>query len=151
DHVIAILDRSPATGVAALLEVSGLTTDERYKIGAVIHDVVQQMDNYALPPPVPSKVEPVQRDEESWPVDFDILQARHEPGRARAISPSTLELVSKHPMQANWLVELALYVEPESFKLLMNIKRCDHVGDTYVIVAQPFALGGDIKQRWMQL
>jgi hypothetical protein len=154
DRVIGVLDRAPATGIAALLEISDLSTDERYAIGAALPEVVSQMATYTATPAsaaVVSKVEVPRTEEEAWPIAFDVTQAQSS-FQARTISPNSFELVGKVPLLPNWLADMTLHVEPEAVQMLVNIKKCDPVGDgTYVIVAQPFALGGTVKQQWLGL
>ncbi|HEY0254203.1 MAG TPA: HDOD domain-containing protein, partial [Kofleriaceae bacterium] len=48
DHIIAILDRSAMTGIAALIEVPGLATDERYRIGGLMPQIGEQMAKFEL-------------------------------------------------------------------------------------------------------
>jgi hypothetical protein len=72
--------------------------------------------------------------------------------QARTISPSTFELVAPQPLTPNWLTDVTLQCEPETIKMLVNVKSCEPAGDgSYVIVLQPFALAGPVKQQWSNL
>jgi hypothetical protein len=157
DRVIEKLDRAPTTGIAALLELKELSTDERYAIGAALPDVVAQMAAYTSSTPTaaaaPSKVEAAKREEEAWPVSFGVTQSGSlEVMQARTISPSTFELVAKQPLTPNWLADMTLECEPAAIKMLVNVKSCVPAGDgTYLVVMQPFALAGPVKQQWTAL
>jgi HD-like signal output (HDOD) protein len=155
DRVIEKLDRAPSTGIAALLELRELSTEERYAIGAALPDVVAQMAAYSTATPsaaaAPSIVEPRKREEEAWPVAFDV-DCAGALMQARTISPSSFELSTKQPLTPNWLVDVALQCAPEPIKMLVNVKACEPAGDgTYVVVMQPFALAGPVKQQWTAL
>src|SRR5580704_7925971 len=152
DRVIEKLDRAPSTGIAALLEIRELATDERYAIGVALPEVVAQMATYSAPvAAAASKVEPHKRDEEAWPVAFDVAY-QSSMLHARTISPSTFELVGKSPMSPNWLADVTLHCQPEPLQMLVNVKSCEPTGDgSFAIVMQPFALGGPTKQRWAAL
>jgi HD-like signal output (HDOD) protein len=157
DRVIEKLDRAPSTGIAALLELRELSTDERYAIGAALPDVVAQMAAYTSSTPTaaaaPSKVEAAKREEEAWPVAFGVTQSGSpETMQARTISPSSFELVAKQPLTPNWLSDITMQCEPEAIKMLVNVKSCEPAGDgSYLVVMQPFALAGPVKQQWTAL
>ena len=156
DRVIAILDRSPATGIAALLEVPELATVERYAIGAAAQEVVTQMVTFtttaasvhsAQITPQPAR----SPDEEAWPIDFEVTCPKHDAYRALTMSPNTFEIAGKDPLAPGWLAELTLGCMPAPFTLLANVKTCDPDPAGYRIVLQPFALGGELKKQWLAL
>ncbi|MEO8551559.1 MAG: HDOD domain-containing protein [Kofleriaceae bacterium] len=156
DRVIAILDRSPATGIAALLEVPELATMERYAIGAAAQEVGAQMASYiATAASVQSAQitpEPARSpDEEAWPIDFEVSCPKHDAYRALTMSPNTFEMAGKDPLAPGWLVELTLGCMPTPIAMLANVKTCEQDQGGYKIVLQPFALGGDLKKQWNAL
>lgn len=156
DRVIAILDRSPATGIAALLEVPELATMERYAIGAAAQEVGTNMASFtATAAQVQSaKISPEPAraaDEEAWPVDFEVSCPKHDAYRALTMSPNTFEMEGKDPLAPGWLVELTLGCMPSPIKMLANVKACEPSGAGHKVVLQPFALGGDLKKQWLAL
>jgi HD-like signal output (HDOD) protein len=153
DRAIAILDRSPNTGVAALLEVHGLATGERYKIAGVLPAVVEQMAELEATPiaPTTSKIarEPAAADD--WAVGLDVIKGT-TPYRACRLSPDQITFTGAVPMTPNWLVQLQLHIEKEAVDMLANIASCERqpTGE-YQIAARPFALAGPIKAAWLKL
>jgi len=153
DHAVAILDRSPSTGVAALLEVQGLATGERYRVANVIPQVVEQMAELeATPlPPTTSKIAREPHVAEDWPVAFDVIKGTH-PYRACKLAHDQLYFTGPAPLTPNWLVQLQLHIEREAIDMLANIASCERQPDgEYLIAARPFALAGPIKSAWLKL
>jgi HD-like signal output (HDOD) protein len=153
DRAIEKLDRAPATGIAALLELGELSTNERYAIGAALPDVVAQMAAYAptAEAPAVSSVEHAPRAEDAWPVAFDVSH-NNEVLQARAVSPSSFELVARAPLPPKWLADVKLHVEPEPLAMLVNVKSCEQLADgSFAIVMQPFAVDGPVKAQWSAL
>jgi HD-like signal output (HDOD) protein len=153
DRAVAILDRSPNTGVAALLEVTGLASGERYKIASVLPQVVEQMAELEATPlaPTTSKIAREPAAAEDWPVEFDVIKGT-QPYRACRLSPDSLTFFGAAPLTPNWLVQLQLHLEREALDMLANIASCERQPDgSYLITARPFALGGPIKAAWLKL
>jgi hypothetical protein len=153
DRAIAILDRSPNTGVAALLEVQGLATGERYKIAGALPTVVEQMAELEAAPvaPTTSKIarEPAATDD--WAVELDVIKGT-QPYRAQRLSPDQITFIGAAPMTPNWLVQLQLHVGKETIDMLANSASCERQpSGEFLIAARPFALAGPIKAAWMKL
>jgi len=154
DQIIDILDDSSRGGIAALVEVPGLEHDERFRIGALMPKVAEQMAKFettAEREAASSIVPPTQTIEGSWPVDFPIAsnQVQH---RACALAPSTLAFHSSARMAQGWLAELTLNCAPDTITMLANVKSCQALpGGGHLVIAQPFALAGDDKAAWLRL
>jgi len=150
--VIAVLDRSPETGVAALLEVPGLSRDERYRIGAMVREIADFMSSFEGPPAKHEAHSAVESGvaQDSWPVQFRV-QHKHESYAACGLSANTVTIRGTQPLAANWLVPLELHCDPP-IDMLANVKSCERASDgSYIITAQPFGLDGKAKQQWFEL
>ncbi len=150
DHVIAILDRGSMTGIAALIEVPGLRTEERYQIGMLMPKVAEAMDQFETTAKVgPSAVEAALL-EDGWEVDFDVLSKRGVTYHVVAIAANQLALVSKEPMNPGWLTEFRF--GGDAIEIMVNVVTCSpRAGGDFLVVIQPFALGGDGKRVWLEL
>ncbi len=150
DHVIAILDRGSMTGIAALIEVPGLRTEERYQIGMLMPKVAEAMDQFETTAKVgPSAVEPAPL-EDGWEVDFDVLSKRGATYHVVAIAANQLALVSNEPMNPGWLTELRF--GGDAVEIMVNVVTCSpRASGDFLVVLQPFALGGDGKRVWLEL
>ncbi|MEO6777500.1 MAG: HDOD domain-containing protein [Kofleriaceae bacterium] len=152
DRVIEILDRSPGTGIAALLELPEIATMERYALGAAAQEVGAQMASLSAAAEASTAIaDPARTDEEAWPVGFEVSVPKHEAYAATTISPNTFEMVGKEPLAPAWLVEVTLGCMPTPLKLLANVKSCEPCAEGHRIVLAPFALGGDLKKQWIAL
>lgn len=152
DRVIAILDRAPESGVAALLELEGLDDGERSAVAGVVASVTRQMTAFESAahhrsPSLPSEAPAV----EGWAADFAITY-RDRKYRAMRASPGELTFLGEGPLPSNWLVEIALHYHPQPFEMLVNVVRCEPgPGRRHAIVARPFALDGDPKAAWSRM
>jgi hypothetical protein len=150
-----VLDRGPGGGVAALAEVPGLEQSERYRIGALMPKVAEQMARFETPPQreVASSIAPSDSPiEDGWPVDFIIASKNFTEYRACALTPSTFAFRSQSMLQPAWLAELTLHCAPDKIMMLANVKSCQPLpaGD-FLVTAQPFGLAGDDKSAWLRL
>lgn len=155
DQIIAVLDRGPGGSIAALLEVPGLEQDERYRIGALMPKVAEQMAKFETPPQreVASSIAPSDSPvEDGWPVDFVIASKNFTEYRAVALTPSTFAFRSQSMLQPAWLAELTLHCTPDKIMMLANVKSCQQLpaGD-FLVTAQPFGLAGEDKNAWLRL
>jgi len=155
DQIIAILDDGTRGGITALTEVAGLDHDERFRIGALMPKVAEQMARFEAPVErdTSSKIATeTQTIEGSWPVDFAISSKHGADHRARAIAPSTLAFTSPVRMAQGWLAELTLHCAPDVISMLVNVKLCQLVpGGNHLVIAQPFGLAGDDRAAWLRL
>lgn len=155
DHIIAVFDRSPETSIAGLLEVPGLTADERYRIGAMIPKIAEFMASFeASASPheaMHSAVAPAADAlEGSWPLEC-VVTTKHDTYMACAIAPNVIGFRGGTALPPNWLVQLRIEAEP-AIDMLVNIKTCTpHPEGGFVIAAQPFGLDGKDKQAWLAL
>jgi hypothetical protein len=102
---------------------------------------------HAPPSPIAPLAPPMNR----RPCELEIVQG-NATFSATSISPDAIEMIGKTSLAVSWLVSVTLRCEPEPLQLLVNIKACEPRGDgTFAIVAQPFGLGGAVKQRWLAL
>ncbi|MCE9579165.1 MAG: HDOD domain-containing protein [Deltaproteobacteria bacterium] len=155
DQIIAILDRGSTGGIAALTEVPGLEHDERFRIGALMPKVGEQMAAFEAPisrESAPSAIERTQAPDEGWPVDFPVEGRRQAAYRAVALAPNAFKFRSATAMQPGWLHDVTLHCPPESIAMMVNVTACDPTreGD-FLIAAQPFGLSGDVKAAWLRL
>lgn len=155
DQIIAVLDRGPSGSIAALLEVPGLDQDERYRIGALMPKVAEQMARFETPPQreVASSIAPSDTPiDDGWPVDFVIASKNFTEYRAVALTPSTFAFRSQSMMQPAWLAELTLHCAPDKIMMLANVRSCQSLpaGD-FLVTAQPFGLAGEDKNAWLRL
>jgi HD-like signal output (HDOD) protein len=155
DEIIAILDDSSRGGIAGLVDVPGLEHDERFRIGALMPKVADQMARFEAPAEreVASSIEPVtQTLDGGWPVDFPIMSRSQVEHRACALAPNTLAFRSPAPMQQGWLAELTLRCAPDTITMLANVKSCQAIpGSGHLVIAQPFGLAGEDKAAWSRL
>jgi HD-like signal output (HDOD) protein len=158
DHINTIFDRAPTTSVAALLEVPGLSQDERYRIGAMIPQISEYMASFeaaasparevkartVVAKPVPGLVD------DGWPIELVVTTAR-DVYQACAMSPNAIAFRGAAPLLPNWLTQMTLGSDPE-LAMLVNVKTCEPQPDgTYLMTAQPFGLDGKEKQIWFHL
>jgi len=154
DQIIEILDR-PDGGIAALSEVPGLEHDERFRIGALMPKVAEQMARFetkaqrdvgSVVAPTPGLLDG------GWPVDFPIDSKSRTPYRACALAPAMLAFRSPAMLQPGWLAEITLRCDPDTIAMLVNVRSCEaQPGGTFLITAQPFGLAGDDKAAWHRL
>lgn len=153
DQIIAILDR-PDGGLAALGEVAGLEHDERFRIGALMPKVAEQMARFETAPQreLGSVVEkPPGLLDGGWPVDFAI-DGKASEYRACSLAPSMLAFRSRAMMQPAWLAEITLRCDPDTIAMLVNVKTCEALpGGEFMVTAQPFGLAGEDKAAWLRL
>jgi HD-like signal output (HDOD) protein len=151
DCVVDVLDRSPGTGIAALLEVPGISSAARYAIGAALVDIAAQIACFETPPTAPSPVVLRPPPPDGWPIDVAAERPRRGTYRARRISPDALHLTGPEPLTVNWLIDLKLATDPP-LMLLVNVVSCEPgPGGEHTIVAAPFGLDGDAKAGWLAL
>ncbi|MEP6861988.1 MAG: HDOD domain-containing protein [Deltaproteobacteria bacterium] len=151
-QIVARLDGSPTTGVAAALaDVSGLGDIERCSIGSVVQEVVKSMGAYTVATPTPPRaVTPAQKPADAaFPVGFEVMAGKQR-GRARAIAANSLMFETAQPIAPSWLIELAL-VTPEPVSLLAHVRTCVKEGAVHVIDVKPFALEGAALEQWIAL
>jgi HD-like signal output (HDOD) protein len=152
DRVVDVLDRSPGTGIAALLEVPGVSSAARYAIGAALVDIATEIACFETSPaPAPSPIVLRAPPPDGWPIDVAAERPRRGTYRARRISPDALQLTGAEPLTVNWLIDLKLATSPP-LVLLVNIVSCEPgPGGEHTIVASPFGLDGDAKAGWLAL
>ncbi len=154
DQIVEILDR-PEGGIAALSEVPGLEHDERFRIGALMPKVAEQMARFETPAvrehgslitPPPSLLDG------GWPVDFAIESRNHTEYRACALAPSMIAFRSPAMLQPAWLAEVTLRCDPDTISMLVNVKSCEpQPAGEFLVTAQPFGLAGEDKGAWLRL
>lgn len=155
-NVIGALDRAATTGVAALLELSSLSPDERSRIAALIPQIAELMDTFeptaASEMKARTAVQPIAPSVDGgWPVDF-LVRVKHDTYLACALGPNAIAMRGTVARSPNWLVPLVLDGAPVELDMLANIKTCVAQPDGgYLLVAQPFALGGKDKHLWLGL
>jgi hypothetical protein len=158
DQIIQVLDR-PNGGIAALVEVPGLEHDERFRIGALMPKVAEQMARFETPAErelaqlVLAPEAPADRPiEDGWPVDFAIQSRNHTTYRACALSPVALAFMSPVVLQPAWLAELTLECPPDPITLLAHITSCRPAPDGgFLVTAHPFGLAGEDDSAWRRL
>ena len=155
DEIIAILDDSARGSIADLADVPGLEHDERFRIGALMPKVAEQMAKFETSGDrdAASSIAPATGAlEGTWPVDFPIAGKNAVQHRAVALSPTALAFRSPGRLAQGWLAELMLSCAPDTITMLANVKSCEAVpGGGYLVIAQPFGLAGDDKAAWLRL
>jgi HD-like signal output (HDOD) protein len=153
DQILEVLDR-PDGGITALVEVPGLEHDERFRIGALMPKVAEQMARFETPAEreLTQLVLAPETLEDSWPVDFAIQSRNQATYRACALSSATLAFKSPVVLQPAWLAELTLQCSPDPFTLLAHVKSCRPAPEGgFLVTAQPFGLTGDEASAWRSL
>jgi HD-like signal output (HDOD) protein len=151
DCIVDVLDRSPGTGIAALLEIPGVSSAARYAIGAALIDIAAQIACFETPPAAPSPIVLRPPPPDGWPIDIAAERPRRGTYRARRISPDALQLTGAEPLTVNWLIDLKLATAPP-LVLLVNVLSCEPgPGGEHTIVAAPYGLDGDAKAGWLAL
>jgi HD-like signal output (HDOD) protein len=154
DQIIEILDRGPDGGIAALVEVPGLEHDERFRIGALMPKVADQMARFEMSGErgVTSSIAlPLGPALDSWPIDFVVESRSHARHRASALTPSTIAFSSPVVLQPAWLTELTLRCPPDTIMMLAHVKSCAATAGGFLVTAQPFGLAGPDKEAWNRL
>jgi hypothetical protein len=154
DQIIEILDRGSAGGIAALVEVPGLEHDERFRIGALMPKVADQMARFEMAPTrsiASSIAPPIGPVTDSWPVDFAVESRSQAVFRACALSASALMFRSPVVLQPAWLAELTLRCAPDTITMLAHVKSCEASPRDYLVTAQPFGLAGQDREAWLRL
>lgn len=157
DHINVIFDRASTTSVAALLEVSSLSQDERYRVGAMIPQIAEYMSAFEAASSPAREVKarsavakPVSGLVDGWPAEF-VVTAKHDVYTAYALSPNAVAFRGTAPLMPNWLAQLTLGTDPE-LAMLANVKTCEPQPDgTYLMTAQPFGIDGKDKLIWFNL
>jgi hypothetical protein len=148
DRVTALIDRD------ALDCGAELTAVEREAIAFALPEIVAQMALYshtAMPKNAQSPIERAARPSVSWPTKLEVRHSQVSYA-ACSIASEGLELIGRKSLATNWLISVALHCEPTPLQVILNVKACDaRDGGTFAIFAQPFGLGGTVRQRWRSL
>jgi HD-like signal output (HDOD) protein len=146
DRVVAQLD------AGGLADAGDLLAEERAAIEAALPEIVAQMALYTHTiAPKHSPIAPPPPGTTSWPCELEVVQGNAS-FSTRTISFDAIEMVGKASLAVSWLVSVTLRCAPDPLQMLVNIKSCEARDDgTFAIVAQPFGLGGVVKQRWQSL
>jgi HD-like signal output (HDOD) protein len=152
---IAMLDRAPDAGVAALVDVPGLSRAEAQQIGKLVPEIAAFMSTFEsaqVPRPDPrSAIAPTSSIDVVFRASFLVMN-KHETYTATGVTANTVIFTGVHHLAANWLVQLSLQVGEEPIDMLANVKSCTTNPDgSFVIVAQPFGLDGADKKRWLEM
>lgn len=152
---IAMLDRSPEAGVAALDDVPGLSRAEAGQLGRLVPEIASFMSTFestqpARPDPR-SAIAPTSSIDVVYPASFLVLH-KHETYTATGVTANTVVFHGVHPLSANWLAQLTLECKPDPIEMLANVKSCTPTADgAFAIVAQPFGIDGPDKKKWLAL
>ena len=154
DRIIETFDRAPTTSVAALLEVPGLSQDERYQIGTMLPKIAEFMMSFegsaspAREAKAPTAVaKPVSDLVEGWPVDL-VVTVRQDAYRACAMSANAIAFRGSLALLPNWLMQVTLGCDP-GISMLARVQTCEPGADgSYLMTAQPFGIE---KASWLDL
>jgi HD-like signal output (HDOD) protein len=150
DRIIAILDRAPTTGIAALVEIGSLSSAERYQIGALIPQLADAMERFETSAKqTPSAIEPVVPFEDAWQVAFDVTTKKHQTCHAIAMGPNHLALRMAVALSPGWLTDIQ--IGPDAVDVLVNVVTCTPRDGMFIVEVKPFGLGGAGKQAWFAL
>jgi HD-like signal output (HDOD) protein len=146
DRVVAQLD------AGGLADAGELSVEERAAIEAALPEIVAQMALYThTMMPKHSPIVAPMPSSNRWPLELEVVQGNASFATC-AVSPDAIEMVGRASLAVSWLVSVTLRCQPDPLQMLVNIKACDARDDgTFAIVAQPFGLGGAVKQRWQAL
>ena len=82
--------------------------------------------------------------------DFDVVNRRGAMYHVCALAPNQLAITSKEPMNPGWLTEFRF--GGDAVEIMVNVVTCSpRAGGDFMVVLQPFALGGDGKKVWLEL
>ncbi len=158
DQVIAILDKGADGGPNALAAAKGLAHDEIAAVVTMMPRVSEQLRAFEVPPDKTTAMRRTLIETnylpplEGWPVNFVIEGKNHAEHRATMVGPNIIGFSSETSYPVAWLAELTLHDDDVNITMLANVKSCDkQVDGTYVVTAQPFGLGGDVKVAWTKL
>ncbi|MFN0252352.1 MAG: HDOD domain-containing protein [Kofleriaceae bacterium] len=157
DEVIALLDRGADGDLAALQASRGFAHDELSAIVTMMPRVSEQLRAFEVPA---DKTMLMRRPlietsamvpTEGWPADFVVQGKGRAEHRATMVGPNTIVFSSTFSYPVAWLADLVLHDDAGNFAILANVKQCDKLGEGYLVTAQPFGLGGDVKTAWTRL
>ena len=158
DDVIAILDRGAEAGPDALAAVRGMAHDEIAAIVTMMPRVSEQLRAFDVPADKTTMLRrPLIETSavaaiDGWPVDFVVEGKGHAEHRATMVGPNMLVFSSSFAYPVAWLADLTLHDDNGNFTMLANVKACDKLPTgIYMVTAQPFGLGGDVKTAWTRL
>jgi hypothetical protein len=156
DAIIAVLDRGPHDDHAALDGVANLSVVERDRICELMPKFSAQMAAVDCSASKDTGRATVDRTtvvcDAAWPVDFVVRARDATEYRANALGPNVFSFMSRTPFQTAWIAEVTLVAEPETIKMLANVRTCEPLAkDQYLVTLQPFGLGGDDKAAWLRL
>lgn len=156
DQILDILDRGAGGGIAALTEVPGLDHDERFRIGALMPKVADQMSKFEMPAKTVVKSSIAKPTEGAadgtWPVDFVVESHVQTQYRACAMGDNLLAFKSPIALQPAWLAELTLRCAPDTITMLGHVKTCELTPRRdFLVTVQPFGLAGDDKNAWLRV
>ena len=156
DDIITILDRGSTDGIGALTDVPGLDHDERFRIGALMPKVAEQMASFEAPVSSAAPATAIEPEatalEGGWPVDFEISGRNGASYQACALAGNAVAFKSAVALQPGWLCDLNLKAPPDLVTMLANVLCCEPQADgSFLVTAQPFGLGGDDKAAWLRL
>ncbi len=157
DQINNIFDRAPSTSITALVEVPGLSSEERTKIGAMVPQIAQFMASFEAAATPAREVRAksavakgVPGLDDGWPAQF-VVTGKNQLYQACALSPNCFAFQGTNALMPNWLAQLTLGTEPE-LGMLANVRTCEPQSDgSYLMTAQPFGLDGKDKQIWLNL
>ncbi len=158
DEVIAILDRGADGDLHALAPTLGLVQEDIASITTLMPRVSEQMHAFEVPAEKTmmmrrvlietSMLSPV----DGWPVDLVVEGKGHAEHRASMVGPNMIVFSSTFAYPVAWLADLTVHDDAGNFTMLANVKQCDKIAEgSYLVTAQPFGLGGEVKTAWSKL
>jgi HD-like signal output (HDOD) protein len=154
DRIIDIFDRAPTTSIAALLEMPGLSQDERYQIGAMLPKIADFMMSFeggvspareARAPTAVAKPQ-VSGLADGWPVDL-VVTVKQDVYRGCAMSSDAIAFRGELALLPSWLMQIKIG-EP-GLSMLARVQTCEAATDgSYLMTAQPFGIE---KASWLDL
>jgi hypothetical protein len=137
-----------------LIEVPGLTSDERYRVGGLMPQIAEQMAKFELAAQSqePSAVAPDDLLEDGWRVEFAVANKREMAYTAVAMSANRLAFETEEQLSPGWLTELVVCESSPALQILANVVACTpRANGGFLVVVQPFGLGGEAKKGWNDL
>nr|HEX4316715.1 HDOD domain-containing protein [Kofleriaceae bacterium] len=160
DRVAAALARVPVGGASSLAGVAGLEPGDAEAVIAVMPRVMEQIAGFegALPAVAKAIAEPsimfrTPPPTDRWPAVMTVTSTVGKQASVFAAHTVWLDRVAftgKTPLRPDWLAQLVIDDGSERMQILANVKSCEsRGGDSFDIVAAPYALAGEESKRWM--
>lgn len=155
DQLVHLLDARVAVNEQALGAVPWLSTGvQRVAVAQALADIATVVASFEPDAPAQkgkSLVCPAPAAPDEAPPDpgFSVrLLSKDVSCDGLKLTPSMIRFVSAAAVAPNFLSELELTVGDETVRFWAKVVRCETCGDVHHVEAAPFALAGEVLERW---